>query len=147
MNNLKISTRLTLLVSVLVLLLLIVGFIGIRGMGNTNDGLKTVYEDRTVPMGQLLDVQRNILRNRVAANNAIALPTPENIKANVDQIDENIVAINKVWEAYMSTYLTPKETEIAKAFAQVRGRFVSEFLRPVQTARRANDLDTARRLL
>ncbi|KRI00285.1 methyl-accepting chemotaxis protein [Curvibacter sp. PAE-UM] len=147
MNNLKISTRLTLLVSVLVLLLLIVGFIGIRGMSNTNDGLKTVYEDRTVPMGQLLDVQRNILRNRVAANNAIALPMPENIKANVDQIDENIVAINKVWEAYMSTYLTPKETEIAKAFAQVRGRFVSEFLRPVQTALRASDLDAARRLL
>jgi methyl-accepting chemotaxis protein-1 (serine sensor receptor) len=147
MNNLKISTRLTLLVSVLVLLLLLVGAIGMRGMSSSNDGLKTVYEDRTVSIGQLLDIQRNILRNRVAANNAIAIPTPENIKERVDEIDQNIVAINKVWEAYMATYLTPKEVEIAKTFAQERGRFVSEFLRPVQTALRANDIDAARRLL
>ena len=52
MNNLRISTRLMLLVSVLSFLLVAVGGLGLFGIGKSNDALKTVYEDRTVPTGQ-----------------------------------------------------------------------------------------------
>jgi methyl-accepting chemotaxis protein-1 (serine sensor receptor) len=66
MTNLKISTRLIALLGVLSALLIVIGGIGLYGIGQSNDALKTVYEDRTAPMGQLADIQRLLLRNRLS---------------------------------------------------------------------------------
>jgi len=65
MNKLKIATRLMLLIGVLAALLMAVGLTGLSGINQSNAALKTVYEDRTVPMGQLADVQHQVLLNRV----------------------------------------------------------------------------------
>ncbi len=49
LNDLKISTRLFALIGSLSLLLIGIGTMGLLGIRNTNDAIKTVYEDRTVP--------------------------------------------------------------------------------------------------
>ncbi|MBT9506253.1 methyl-accepting chemotaxis protein [Rhodoferax sp.] len=147
MNNLKISTRLTLLISLLSVLMLVIGTLGVRGMADSNARLKTVYEDRTVPMGQLMNVQRLILRNRVAINNSVALANPDVAKTNMNEVDQNLTEIAKTWDIYMATTLTPKEAEIAKTMAEARKVYVSEFVRPAQAAIRANDMDAVRKLL
>lgn len=49
-KNSKISTRLALLVGVLVTLLLVTGLAGLQGMAGSNDRLKTVYDNRVVPL-------------------------------------------------------------------------------------------------
>ena len=51
MNHFKISTRLMLLIGLMSVLLLIVGGIGLYGTDQTKEGLRTVYEDRAVPLG------------------------------------------------------------------------------------------------
>lgn len=53
MHRFKISTRLTVLLVVLCSLVLLVGGAGIFGMGQVNDGMRTVYEDRVVPLRQI----------------------------------------------------------------------------------------------
>jgi methyl-accepting chemotaxis protein len=55
MNKLKISTRLALLLGILSLVIAINGAIGIISNYKTNASLKTVYEDRTVCIGQISD--------------------------------------------------------------------------------------------
>ncbi len=51
MTNLKISTRLTALLGGLCVLVLLIGIEGLWGMHQSNQGLRTVYEDRVIPLG------------------------------------------------------------------------------------------------
>ena len=147
LSNLKIATRLVILISVLSVMLVSIGGVGLYGISQSNDALKTVYEDRTAPMGQVADIQRLLLRNRLAIANALLDPTPEVIKQYTAEVDSNITAIGKVWDAYMATSLTPDEARIAKQFDEDRSKFVQEGLRPAVTALRANDTVQAHQLV
>ena len=146
MNQLNISTRLLLLIGTLCALLLLVGGVGLYGIGKTNDALQTVYEDRTVPIGQLGDIEALQLGNRLAIAAALNTPTPELIAAGTATVEANIAAITRLWEAYMATKLTDEEAQLAKAFAAARKTFVQDGLRPTLAALRANDLKEAQRL-
>lgn len=147
MNQLKVSTRLLLLTGVLIALLLAVGSMGWYGIAQSNAALKTVYEDRTVPAAQLGEIRALILRNTVILHAALANPKPEVITAAITRVESNIAAVSKTWSAYMATYLTPEEVVLSKAFAQARGAFVANGLRPTMEALRTNDLPRAHQLL
>ncbi|MDH5205357.1 MAG: methyl-accepting chemotaxis protein, partial [Hylemonella sp.] len=140
MNKLNISTRLSILLGVGALLLLITGALGLNGISKTNDGLKTVYEDRTVPMGQIAEIRKRLLRNRLAVSSCEINPIPENLQACIQEITENIKVINQTWDAYMATYLTPKEAKLAEKFGKDRERFVKEGLLPALDALRRFDI-------
>ena len=53
MDKLKVSTRLTLLIGMLALIMVCIGGLGLYGISRSNDALKTVYEDRTVALAHL----------------------------------------------------------------------------------------------
>src|SRR5665647_389422 len=147
MNNLKISTRLIILIGSLSVLLLFIGTIGLFGISKANDALKTVYEDRTVPMGQIADINRMILRNRLLIAGNLLNPVPEEIAKDTAEVDANIAAISKVWDAYLATTLTVDEARIAKKFAEDRGQFVQQGLRPAVAALRGIDYEGAKRIV
>jgi methyl-accepting chemotaxis protein len=147
MNKLKISTRLALLIGLMSAILIGIGLLGLFGISQSNAGLKTVYEDRTIPLGQVSDIERLLLRNRLAIAVSLVTPTPETINPNTADIEANIAAIGKTWDAYIATYLTPEEAILAKKFAEDRARFVQEGLRPAVAALRANDIAGANRIV
>ena len=147
MNNLKISTRLGLLIGIMSVLLIGIGSIGLFGIARSNQALQSVYEDRTVPTGQIAEIQRQLLRNRLAIAVSLVTPTPEAIQVATAEVEANITAIGKVWDAYMATTLTTEEARIAKKFAEDRSRFVQEGLRPAVAALRANDIEGAKLLV
>ena len=147
MSNLKISTRLTLLIGILSMLLIGIGAIGLYGINKSNDALKTVFEDRTIPMGQIADINQLSLNNRLFIAGSLLDPTPEEIARDTAAIEANIAAIDQVWSAYMATVLTTEEARIAKQLALDRTRFVQEGLRPSVAALRAHDLEGAKRIV
>ena len=147
LNHLKVSTRLTVLIGCLSMGLVVIGLMGLLGINSSNAALRSVYEDRTIPMGQIAQIDKLILQNRLMIAGALLDPTPEEIATDTNGVDANIVAINKLWEAFMATTLTPEEAELAKKFAEARARFVEEGLRPSVAALRAGDLEGARRVV
>ena len=140
MNNLKISTRLLILLAVLSALLIVIGAIGLYGISKSNAALKTVYEDRSVPAAQLARIDSMMQQNRMLALITLMSPSAEAVKINSTKIEGNIAAITKIWEAFMATSHTEEETKLAKEFATVRGRYVNEGLRPSIVAMRADDI-------
>lgn len=146
MNHLKVSTRLTILVGVLSVLLVVVGGLGLFGIGQSNDALKSAYEQSTVPAAQLGRINSLVLHNRLAVYAALVIPTPENIQARGAEVESNIATISKEWAAYMTTQLAPEEAALAKAFAEDRKSFMQEAMLPTLAALRANDLKEAQRL-
>ena len=147
MTSLKVSTRLMILTGILCSLLVAIGGLGLYGIGKSNYALQSVYEDRTVPAGQLGEIESMVLINRLAIAEGLATPSPEHIAATAATVETNIAAITKVWEAYMATKLTMDEEKLAKAFAEDRKKFVQEGLKPTLAAMRANDLKEAQRLV
>ncbi|WP_025916689.1 Tar ligand binding domain-containing protein, partial [Herminiimonas sp. CN] len=147
MNNFKISTRLITLIGIMSALLIAIGSVGLSGIGQSNDALKSVYENRTVAAGQIADIQSDLLENRLAIAVSLVTPTPEFIAKQTAKIEANIAHIGKVWEAFMATTQTAEEVTLAKKFAEDRARFVQEGLLPTIAALRANDVNAAGRLV
>jgi methyl-accepting chemotaxis protein-1 (serine sensor receptor) len=117
-KNLTVGMRLALLVTLLVLATALVGACGLRGTQYSNDKLRTVYEDRTVPLlqiGRIMDaafqMQANLARAAVAARS----PDVQRALQENARLDEEA---NGQWKAYLATYLTPDEKLIAEAFSQ-----------------------------
>ncbi|MEW6590600.1 MAG: methyl-accepting chemotaxis protein, partial [Pseudomonadota bacterium] len=145
-NRLTIKTRLTALLGFMAVLLLVIGVIGISGMSKTEGGLKTVYEDRTIPLGQVARIEALLLQNRLAIEDAIIEATPEAAAKDADIVERNIAEINRIWDTYMATFLTPEEKALADKFAADRKVFVEEGLRPAVAALRANDFMAAKEI-
>ncbi|WP_114969746.1 methyl-accepting chemotaxis protein [Rhodoferax ferrireducens] len=147
MINLKISTRLTILIGILSALLIAIGSVGLFGISHSNEALRSVYQERLIPTGQVAEIQKLLLRNRLAIAVALVTPTPETITPNTAEVEANIATISKVWDAYMATSLPPDEGKLAKAFAESRSKFVQQGLRPAVAALRANDINEANRVV
>ena len=103
MNNLKISTRLIILVSVLATILVAVGGIGLWGMRQSNAALKSVYEDRTIPAVQLGDIHAMQLGSQAAIAFAIAEQDTTTTAEQIKVVEDNIKYISEHWNAKMAT--------------------------------------------
>ncbi len=117
-QNLTVGMRLALLFALLVLTTALVGISGLRGTQFSNDKLRTVYEDRTVPLLQIGDIMDAAFQMQAHLARAVVATRPSDvthaIQANV-KLDEEAKA---QWKAYLATYLTPEEKDIAEAFSQ-----------------------------
>jgi methyl-accepting chemotaxis protein len=141
LNNLTIKTRLIAVISLLSLLLIIVGSYGLWGISQSNESLRTVYEDRTVPMGQLGDVKIYLLHIRTAIVTAHSYKN-EMAKQHAE-IEQDIIGINKQWAAYMATYLTPEEKKLADAFAADFTKCLEQGVRPTMKLQHDESWDLA----
>jgi methyl-accepting chemotaxis protein len=128
LNNFTIKVRLMLVIGLISLLAITLGLLGLKGMKQANEGLGTVYLDRTVPVGQLAEIKVKLLANRLALANSLVFP--EEIPKNVELVRKNILDINKSWDEYMATFLTEEEKKLAGKFAIDRERFFVEGINP-----------------
>ncbi|MFI3221550.1 MAG: methyl-accepting chemotaxis protein [Methylococcaceae bacterium] len=146
-KNLNIKSRLTTMMAVISILLLVIGGMGLFGMAKSNDGLRSVYEDRTVPMKQIAAIQKLLLTNRLLITASLSASTVEEIRQNTIEVEQNIKEIAQIWDAYMTNYLMPEEKELSGKFAEDRKHFVSEGLKPAVAALQANDFVLAKNVL
>jgi methyl-accepting chemotaxis protein len=158
LSNLTVKARLTLLIVFFVLMLIITSGIGLKGMRDSNEGLRTVYADRAVPLEQLSEISDLVSANFLLVNRIVYLAgqTTGNtadsqiINQSIAQIQHNKEKVTKVWNDYMATYLTPEEKILAEEFARVRKDFVEQGLLKIinnvqqdQTMQAVTYLDTA----
>ena len=146
-KNLTINFRLTAVIAMMSILLLIVGGMGLFGMSKANVGLRSVYEDRTVPMNQIAAIQKLLLTNRLFITASLATSSAEEVRQNTAEVEQNIKEITKIWDAYMKTYLTPKEQALADKFAADRKHFVEEGLKPAIETLRAGEFEQANKII
>lgn len=127
----SLKARLTTLVATLTTFMLVIGLIGIMTAQQANTSLKQVYNDRTVPLSHMFDIndrmQSNILTLYGAATNGLAGKPTGSAEATVSS---NIAAINQSWTRFLASAHTADETAIANAYAQKRRAYVESGLQP-----------------
>jgi methyl-accepting chemotaxis protein-1 (serine sensor receptor) len=144
--NLTIRSRLILILALLALLALVMSAFGLLGMSKTNDGLRRVYEDRTIPIGQFGHIESLILDNRLQLSLALLDPTAEEIKRQTELVEKHLEEAGEIWVAYTSTSLTPEERQLVGKFEENHGRFIVEGVRPVIALLREGKIDEAKRI-
>jgi methyl-accepting chemotaxis protein len=125
-KNLTVGMRLALLVALLVLTTALVGITGLRGTMFSNDKLRTVYEDRTVPLlqiGRIMDAAFQMQANLARAATATRASDATHALQENRKLDQEADA---QWKAYMATYLTPDEKNIAEAFRQAWAAYAGQ---------------------
>lgn len=127
----SLKARLTTLVATLTTFMLVIGLIGIITAQQANTSLKQVYNDRTVPLSHMFDIndrmQSNILALYGAATNGLAGKPAGAAEATVNS---NIAAIGQSWSRFLATSHTADETAIANAYTQKRRAYVESGLQP-----------------
>ena len=144
MKNPRISTQLSLLVGLVSAMLLGLGLLGLHGMSRSNDALKTVYEDRAMPIDQLARMDALQRDTRLALAQALMQTLPA--ADAVAQIEGHIAQAGKLWEAYLSAQPTAQEARLATAAADALASFVQDGLLPSVAALRAKDPKEVMRL-
>jgi len=145
-SNLKIGPRLGVAFASILALLIIVAAAAIVGINAVHSGLKTVYEDRTVCLGQLAQVHQLMLRNRILVTEMLDNLPPDGLAQRNAALQANIATISKIWEAYTATYMTPEEKTLADAFIADRKLYVKNGLLPIRDAVSAGKMDEANRI-
>ncbi len=146
-KNMSVKARLIFLSVFLVVGLVGIGAYGMFGISRANDGMLNIYQGHTVPLGQITEIQRMLLQNRLRIAVSLITPTAEEIKKNTDDIEKNIEEIGKIWKAFTDTQLAPEEKKLADKFAEDRKKFVQEGLKPAIAALRANNIKEANKLV
>ncbi|MFG6489377.1 methyl-accepting chemotaxis protein [Roseateles sp. BYS78W] len=130
----------------LTLLLLIAGFAW-RALDRSDAAMKSVYEDRTVPMGQLGDIRYLATRDRVILNDAAQAEDAARTEKRLAEFDANRATAKARWVDYMATFLTPEEALLAKKQVGDMQAYVDDGLRPAAEALRRHDYAASRELL
>lgn len=112
-----------------------IGFVTLMGMTDSNEALRTVYLDRTIPAVQIGEIAGDIKAMEVqAAAMAIDLldggERTESVRA-ANEIGKNLERIESLWSDYAATYLTPEEMVLADRFSALKARFLAEAIQPI----------------
>ena len=146
LRNLTIKSRLVFVIVFLSLLLVSSGIIGISSLGSANSSLKSIYEDRLVPVTQLNTVLRLMAENRMVVAESMN-GDPSVVSKRMDEVDRRVGEIGGIWNAYMATTMTPEEKALAEKSVESRNRYVSDGLKPTVEALRAANVQMAMELL
>jgi len=115
-------------VTLMVILATIMGVLGLTGMAKSNNGLKTVYMDRTLCISQLSSIKVKILSNRLAVANSLAFK--DETSKNISLIKQNILDIDKLWQEYRATEYTQEEFRLSEKFEKDKLQLLQEGLTP-----------------
>ena len=142
------QARLITLVAMLGLFTLVIGLTGLWSTRDSNVRLKSIYEDRALPLAQLFEINDRMMYNTVAQYDAITNGrSGKPIGDLAGKIATNIEAISKSWAEYMATYLTPEERGVAETFASKSKIYLDSAVKPALALVSERKYDEASELL
>ncbi|VVD70577.1 chemotaxis protein [Pandoraea eparura] len=141
--NMTIKSRLIAVIAFLSVLAAGIGILGLHGMNRSNDGLKAVYEGRTLALEELSKIDALLLHNRLALSLAIVDPMVD-VKAESARIEKNVAEIDTTWHAYLAATLMSDERHRAEKLASDWSRMDAQSMLPAASALRSGNVEAAK---
>ena len=145
--NTSLRSRLSIVVGFIALMAVGIGALGLFGMDKANDGLKTVYENRTVALEQISRIDRLLVQSQLELVEAIQDSMAATIKKKSAQIEKNIGEIDQTWGVYAQSELSSSERQLADTFNSDKQKIINDGLRSTIKAMNDGDLAHASELL
>jgi methyl-accepting chemotaxis protein len=144
-KNLTVKARLLFLIGLMSAIMLTLTGISLYALNKTNEGLKSVYVDRTIPLSSLAEIKAKQIDIRLKIANVIN--EPQEAERSFEKITKNRDDINTMWAEYMKSYLTPDEKILADKFTEDRKKYISEGIDPVLELLKKGESESAQSLV
>lgn len=141
LQNVRIGTRLAGAFGVVLLLMVLMAAVGLGGTQRFFEATRAVYEDRTVPLGLLGDMNYLVQRNRVLVMDMLLDPGNANVEKRTAELQRNLEAIDTLWGRYRQTRLTTEEALLADGFATLKDQYLREAILPAAEAMKGGRFD------
>ncbi|MBI3583316.1 MAG: MCP four helix bundle domain-containing protein [Nitrospinae bacterium] len=115
--NLKISQKLSIAFTAVILILVYIGYDGIVKMKDASRSSKSLYENRMVPVGMFLEISNNTAEQRALTVNALTA-TSEKTSESKKIAAELTQKSSDIWKQYMAASLTEEEKALAKKYEE-----------------------------
>jgi|TARA_B100001059_G_scaffold27163_1_gene21976 methyl-accepting chemotaxis protein len=155
LTNLTIKLRLILLTASALLLLIILSVISVSAINQAAQSLDTVYHDRLIPTGQLGRIQQELQNVRAELllsfqhdpNQPMSNSHDHPVNRHLEEVNGSLKRIDSDWKAYLATYLTPEEKQLADQASQQLSTLLNQGVNPTLTALQRQDYANANRTL
>lgn len=155
LKNLTIKLRLTILTAFALLLLVILSVISVSAINKAAQSLDTVYHDRLIPTGQLGRIQQELQNVRAELllsfqhdpSQPMSNSHDHPVNQHLEEVNGSLKRVDTDWKAYLSTYLTPEEKQLADKASQQLSTLLNQGVNPTLTALQRQDYANANRTL
>ncbi|MCG5516119.1 MULTISPECIES: methyl-accepting chemotaxis protein [unclassified Ectothiorhodospira] len=144
---LTIRIKLLAMTGLALVFMVVLAAVGLGGMYQNHAQLSTIYQDRVIPMDQLSRIGDTLADDRAQLLIALHNPNLDNIEAANEAIQANDQQRSRVWQAYLDTYLTPREQELADRLAEQMKGLEEQAMGPAAEALSHFHLERAESLL
>lgn len=135
----KFGAKITVMGVALCSLLVLTSGVGMYLKMKTNESLRTVYEDRVVPAGQLAEI--DALVNATMLKLSFISLGKEDSADLIKKTEEALVKIDQIWATYMATYLTPEEKILADQYESLKKDYFEKGVQPGLTLGKNGQLE------
>ncbi len=146
LKNLTITSRLGLSMGFLCLLLIALGGIGLASLQASNASLRSLYEDRVLPMGRLSQLVKFMHATRLAVAESMD-SSMSSIANEIDQIEKRVAQEDAILDTYLGSNLSTEEKRLAGQVIDARQAYLKEGVKPALAALRVQDTDKASELM
>jgi len=123
LNNMKIRTKLTVLIVFVSALLGGIGLTGLLGINNSNNALLSVYNDRLLAINQLNEIRSNQMQIRIELLSARQETDGFEVMGHADKVSRNIFVIENILKSYNARQMAEEEKKLLAAFIKERINF------------------------
>jgi len=142
----NIGPRLGLGFAVVLALLLIVAGAGMRGVMDVNDDLRVMYEERAVPIEQIGEMNKLMLRNRILVMDMMANPAEANVAKREKELRANVERVDAVWASFSKGNMSANMRDEVETVREFRKVYLTKGLLPIYEAVRAGKPDEAAKI-
>jgi len=142
----SVAGRLGIMVAVLIAMTCASTWMALDGMHGSNQALKAVYRQRTVPAGQLAEIGDRLHDSLRSAQQLEGDPGGD-ATAAANRIRATIDHVAAVWQAYRSTAFEGEEKDLAENFERQRKVYVADGLEAAIALAEAGDAGGLRQLV
>ena len=128
-KNIRIKSLLISVIGLLSTLLIGMSTWGLYSIHQSNDGLKTIYLDRTMPavdLATINDIWEMVRKNAIAIANT---KDAAFAKIKAEETVQTIKRAEGIWTKYMQTELTVEEERLAKKKLELHAAYVTSITR------------------
>lgn len=145
MKNSRLAVRLGALVALLIVFIAALAVEALVGLADMRGQIKTIYEDRTLPLVQLAESMDQVNEINELLGRSVVSPDVGERRAADEDIQKRITNVENLWREYSATYLTPEEKKLAAEAASAREALFAA-VNAVRASIKTGDMASAVRL-
>ena len=143
--GMRIAGRMNVLIGMMVLMTIVVGLIGLKGLQSSNAQVSAMYREGAQATALLDTIARAQQASQLHIADALLNTNPANASAVIASIEKNDALIEQTWKSYLAIGHEENEKKVQRAFEAKRAKYQSEGVRPALAALKGNDFDALKK--